>query len=119
MRLVIDGRTAARRALTLDFLPDGAMSACVEGEPPKRFSLRRRWIPDHPVPLDLRACRLWIEPVEANRFRVMDCVPFRVPGGVYAVCALLAVVSAIWLVPECLAVAIGLAVGCLSARTAP
>ena len=119
MRLVIDGRTAARRALTLDFLPDGAMSACVEGEPPKRFSLRRRWIPDHPVPLDLRACRLWIDPVEANRFRVMDRVPFRVPGGVYAACALLAVVSAIWLVPECLAVAIGLAVGCLSARTAP
>ena len=119
MRLVIDGRTAARRALTLDFLPDGEMCACVEGEPPKRFSLRRRWIPDHPVPLDLRACRLWIEPVEANRFRVMDRVPFRVPGGVYAVCALLAVVSAIWLVPECLAVAIGLAVGCLSARTAP
>ena len=119
MRLVIDGRTAARRALTLDFLPDGAMSVCVEGEAPKRFSLRRRWIPDHPVPLDLRACRLWIEPVEANRFRVMDRVPFRVPGGVYAVCALLAVVSAIWLVPECLAVAIGLAVGCLSARTAP
>ena len=119
MRLVIDGRTAARRALTLDFLPDGEMCACVEGEPPKRFSLRRRWIPDHPVPLDLRACRLWIEPVEANRFRVMDRVPFCVPGGVYAVCALLAVISAIWLVPECLAVAIGLAVGCLSARTAP
>ena len=119
MRLVIDGRTAARRALMLDFLPDGEMCACVEGEPPKRFSLRRRWIPDHPVPLDLRACRLWIEPVEANRFRVMDRVPFRVPGGVYAVCAFLAVVSAIWLVPECLAVAIGLAVGCLSARTAP
>ena len=119
MRLVIDGRTAARRALTLDFLPDGEMCACVEGEPPKRFSLRRRWIPDHPVPLDLRTCRLWIEPVEANRFRVMDRVPFRVPGGVYAVCALLAVVSAIWFVPECLAVAIGLAVGCLSARTAP
>ena len=119
MRLVIDGRTAARRALSLDFLPDGEMCACVEGKPPKRFSLRRRWIPDHPVPLDLRACRLWIEPVEANRFRVMDRVPFRVPGGVYAVCALLAVVSAIWLVPECLAVSIGLAVGCLSARTAP
>ena len=119
MRLVIDGRTAARRALTLDFLPDGAMCACVEGEPPKRFSLRRRWIPDHPVPLDLRACRLWIDPVEANRFRVMDRVPFRVPRGVYAGCALLAVISAIWLVPECLAVAIGLAVGCLSARTEP
>ena len=117
MRLVIDGRTAARRALTLDFLPDGEMCTCVEGEPPVRFSLRRRWIPDHSVPLDLRACRLWIEPVETNRFRVMDRVPFRVPGGIYALCALLAAVSAIWLVPECLAVAIGLAAGCLTSRT--
>ena len=117
MRLVIDGRTSARRALTLDFLPDGAMCACVEGETPVRFSLRRRWIPDHPVPLDLRACRLWIEPVEANRFRVMDRVPFRVPGGVYALCALLATAGAVWLAPECLAAAVGLAAGCLTVRT--
>ena len=117
MRLVIDGRTAARRALTLDFLPDGAMCACVEGETPVRFSLRRRWIPDHPVPLDLRACRLWIEPVEANRFRVMDRVPFRVPGGVYALCALLATAGAVWLAPECLAAAVGLATGCLTSRS--
>ena len=117
MRLVIDGRTTARRALTLDFLPDGAMCACVEGETPVRFSLRRRWIPDHPVPLDLRACRLWIEPVEANRFRVMDRVPFRVPGGVYALCALLATAGAVWLAPECLAAAVGLATGCLTSRS--
>ena len=98
MRLVIDGRTAARRALTLD-------------------SLRRRWIPDHPVPLDLRACRLWIEPVEANRFRVMDRIPFRVPPAVYALCALLATAGAVWLAPECLAAAVGLAAGCLTARS--
>ena len=117
MCLVIDGRTAERRALSLDFLPDGAMCACVEGEPPVRFSLRRRWIPDHPVPLDLRACRLWIEPVEANRFRVMDRVPFCVPWAVYAFCALLATAGTVWLVPECLAAAAGLATGCLSART--
>ena len=117
MRLVIDGRTTARRALTLDFLPDGAMCACVEGETPKRFSLRRRWIPDHPVPLDLRACRLWIEPVEANRFRVMDRVPFCVPWTVYAFCALLAAAGAVWLAPECFAAAAGLAAGCLTSRT--
>jgi hypothetical protein len=114
MRLVIDGRTAARRALTLDFLPDGAMSACVEGEEPKLFSLRRRWIPDHPVPLDLRACHLWIEPVDANRFRVMDSVPFSVPGAVYALCALVATAGVVCFSPECLALAIGLAVGCIT-----
>ena len=117
MRLVIDGRTASRRALSLDFLPDGAMCACVEGEKPVRFSLRRRWIPDHPVPLDLRACRLWIEPVEANRFRVMDRVPFRVPGSVYVFCALLATAGVVGLLPECLAASVGLAAGCLTART--
>ena len=117
MRLVIDGRTAERRTLSLDFLPDGAMCACVEGETPVRFSLRRRWIPDHPVPLDLRACRLWIEPVEANRFRVMDRVPFRVPGGVYALCALLATAGVVWLAPECFTISVGLAVGCLTSRT--
>ena len=117
MRLVIDGRTTARHALTLDFLPDGAMCACVDGEKPKRFSLRRRWIPDHPVPLDLRACRLWIEPVDANRFRVMDRVPFCVPWAVYALCALLATAGAVWLAPECFAVAVGLAAGCLTSRT--
>ncbi len=117
MRLVIDGRTPARRALTLDFLTDSEMCACVEGDEPVRFSLRRRWIPDHPVPLDLRACHLWIEPVDANRFRVMDCVPFRVPWAVYALCALLATAGTVWLVPECLAAAAGLAAGCLMART--
>ena len=117
MRLVIDGRTAARRALALDFLPDGQMCACVEGKQPVRFSLRRRWIPDHPVSLDLRACRLWIEPVDANRFRVMDCVPFCVPGAVYALCALVATVGVACFSPECLALAVGLTAGCLTART--
>lgn len=117
MRLVIDGRTAARCALTLDFQPDGQMCACVEGDAPVRFSLRRRWIPDHPVPMDLRSCRLWIEPVDANRFRVMDCVPFSVPGGVYALCALVATAGVACFSPECLALAIGLAAGCLTSRT--
>jgi len=117
MRLVIDGRTAAKKALALDFLPNGKMSVSVEGEESKNFSLRRRWIPDHPVPLDLRSCRLWIEPVDANRFRVMDHVPFRVPPAVWAACALVATAGAAWLAPECIASAAGLAAGCLTART--
>ena len=91
MRLVIDGRTTAHRALTR--------------------------IPDHPVPLDLRSCRLWIEPVDANRFRVMDSVPFCVPGTVYALCALVATAGVVFFSPECLALAIGLAAGCFTSRT--
>lgn len=117
MRLVVDGRTAAKKTLVLDFLPNGKMSVSVEGEESKDFSLRRRWIPDHPVPLDLRACRLWIEPVDANRFRVMDRVPFRVPAAAWALCALVAAVGVVWLLPECISFAAGLAAGCISSRT--
>ena len=117
MSLVIDGRTADRRAISLDFTPDGSMSVMVEGEDSKKFGLRSRWIPDHPVPLKLRSCRLWIEPVDANRFRVMDALPFMVPLTIYAMCSLLAAIGVICVLPECVASAVGLAVGCVSAQT--
>lgn len=116
MKVAIDGRTDRKCAISLDFLPDGDMCATVEGSPPKRFSLRRRWIPDHQVPLDLRSCRLWIDPVDANRFRVMDRMPFRVPPGVYMLCSLIATLGVVRVQPECIAFAAGLAAGCLSAR---
>ena len=87
------------------------------GAPPKRFGLRRRWIPDHPVPLDLRSCRLWIDPVDANRFRVMDRMPFRAPSGIYMLCTLIATFGLAYAQPECLAFATGLASGCLAAQT--
>ncbi len=116
MSLIIDGRTADRRAIALDFLQDGSMRIDVEGDSPKRLNLRRRWIPDHDVPLDLRSCRLWIEPVDANRFRVMDALPFRVNPAIYVLCSLLATVGVVCLSPECLAVAVGLASGCCAMR---
>lgn len=115
MRLAVDGRTRDRRALSLDFLPDGKMSVSVDGVGRYVFDLRRRWIPDHPVPLDLRRRRLYIDPVENNRFRVMDGIPFHVPAAVYACCSVLATVGVVWVVPECLAVACGCALGCITA----
>ena len=117
MGVVIDGRTADRRAISLDFTPDGFMCVTVEGEEPKKFGLRNRWIPDHPVPLNLSSCRLWIEPVDANRFRVMDALPFRVPPAIYAMCSLLAAIGVVCVLPECIAGAVGLAAGCVSAQT--
>ena len=117
MSVVIDGRTTPRRSLSLDFTPDGSMCVTVEGDAPKRFSLRGRWIPDHPVPLDLRSCRLWIEPVDANRFRVMDAMPFRVQPAIYVLCSLLATLGVVYVLPECIAFAVGLASGCVSAQT--
>ena len=117
MSVVIDGCTAESRSISLDFTPDGSMCVTVEGDEPKKFGLRRRWIPDHPVPLMLRSCRLWIEPVDSNRFRVMDALPFRVPPTIYAMCSLLAAIGVACVLPECIASAVGLAVGCLSAQT--
>ena len=118
MSLVIDGRTADRRAITLDFTPDGSMCVTVEGDEPKKFGLRSRWIPDHPVPLKLRSCRLWIEPVDANRFRVMSSVPWAAPPWLYVACSLLATAGAIVVSPECVVVAIGLTLGlCLAGRS--
>ena len=41
----------------------------------------------------------------------------RAAGSVPALCALLATAGAVWLAPECLALAVGLAAGCLTACT--
>ena len=117
MKVVIDGHSADRRAISLDFTPDGSMCVTVEGDEPKKFGFRSRWIPDHPVPLNLRSCRLWIEPVDANRFRVMDSLPFLVSPAIYAMCSLLAAIGVICVLPECVASAVGLAAGCVSAQT--
>ena len=115
MRLAIHGRTRERRTLSLDFQSDGKMSVSVEGGGQHAFDLRHRWIPDHPVPLDLRRQCLYIDPVEQNRFRVMDAIPCSVPPAVYGLCSILATVGVVWVVPECLGLACGLAIGCFTA----
>ena len=121
MRLAIEAANAAGRAVTLDFTPEGEIVVSVEGHRPKKMDLRRRWIPEHPVPLVLwsrqrrRKARLYVEPVDANRFRVMSAVPHPAPAGLYVACSLLAAAGAILVSPECVAVALGLALGlCLS-----
>lgn len=111
MRLVFDGRNTAQRRIELDFPADRTMRVTVEGRRAKTFSLRSRWIADHPVPLDLCRAVLYVEPVEANRFRVMTQIPFAVPLGVYVTCSLAATVGLVFLVPELVAVAVGVPVG--------
>lgn len=112
MRIVFDGRTAQKHALALDVGADRALRISMDGGRPHRLDLRARWIADHPVPLDLRRAVLYVEPVEANRFRVMTRVPFSVPPFVYVVCSLVATLGVVRLSPELLAVALGLATGC-------
>ena len=121
MRLVVEAANAGDRAISLDFTPEGEMVVSVEGHRSKKMDLRRRWIPEHPVPLVLwarrqrRKVRLYIDPVDANRFRVMSAVPCRASAGLYVACSLLATAGAILAAPECVAVALGFTLGlCLS-----
>ena len=111
MRVAFDGRTREGRALALDLDPDGALRVSVDGRRPRRVDLRGRWIADHPVPLSLKRARLYIEPVDANRFRVMSSIPFVPPPVFYVFCSLVATVGVVVLVPELVVLPLGLAVG--------
>ena len=117
MRLSIETTNSSGHTVMLDFTPMGEMVVSVEGYRPKKMNLRHRWIPEHPVPLVLwsrrqrRKVRLYIDPVDGNRFRVMSSLPQAVPAGLYVACSLAATVGAIFVSPECMAVAVGLALG--------
>lgn len=122
MRLTVEAANAGDRSISLDFTPEGEMVVSVEGHRSKKMDLRRRWIPEHPVPLVLwsrkrrRKVRLYVDPADANRFRVMSSVPLPAPSWLYVACSLLATFGAIVVSPECVVVALGLTLGlCLSA----
>lgn len=111
MRLVFDGRNAQNKEISLDVTSARTLSVRVAGHRAKTVDLRARWIADHPVPLDLRRAVLYIEPVDANRFRVMSVPPFAPPAAVYVACSLVATLGLVFLVPELVAPALGLPLG--------
>jgi len=111
MRVAFDGRNAENRAVALDLDADGALRVSVEGRRPKRIDLRGRWIADHPVPLTLRRRVLYIDPVDANRFRVALGIPFRLQTGIGLCASLTATLGLVFFVPELLSAAAGMAVG--------
>lgn len=111
MRVVFDGRNSRNRAISLDVEADRALRVSVEGHRPRRVDLRGRWIPDHPVPLPLKKAVLFVEPVDANRFRVMTSIPFSIPMVVYVACSLLATLGLVFVLPELLAAAVGTTLG--------
>ncbi len=115
MRIVVDGRNERNLAIALDLLPDRRMRVQVEGRRPKLFNLRSRWIADHPVPLDLRHAVCYVEPVDANRFRVMSAPPFGLPVWLYVLCSLVATVGLVLFIPELVAVAAGIPLGTVGA----
>ena len=84
--------------VTLDFDPkDGDPVISVDGNA-RKFDMRRRWLPEHPVPLEFGHCPvvLLIDPIDGNRFRVFSSSRMHLPRCIYAllaVCATLAVVT--------------------------
>ena len=108
MRLIVESSVPA----AIDFDPsDGNPVAKVRGDAAK-LDIRHRWIPEHPVPLELgsesgkpRRTVLLIDPVDGNRFRVRSrCCP-AVPRGMYAAFAVVATVTVISLHPVAIAAA--------------
>lgn len=117
MRIVFDGRNGQNRAILLDVESDRTLRVGVEGRRPRRVDLRGRWIADHPVPISLGRAEFYIEPVDANRFRVMTSIPFSVPPVLYVLCSLIATWGLVRLSPEILASVIGFAIGCALSET--
>ena len=69
MRLVVE----APRGVAMDIDREGRLVFRVPGRRPAPLDVRRRWIADHSVPLDLGGRTvLMVKPVDANRFRVAE-----------------------------------------------
>ena len=87
-------RFVAPPGVALDLERDGRLSISIAGNRPHRFDLRNRWIADHPVPLELNGAVLYVDPVDANRFRVTDR-PEEAPGAAAYACLSLAAAVAL------------------------
>ncbi len=75
MRLTIE----APRGTEMDIDREGRLVFRVPGRRPAPLDIRRRWIAEHPVPLDLGGgAVLLITPVDANRFRVSEPILRRI-----------------------------------------
>lgn len=107
MRLIVESTVPA----SLDFNPkDGNPVVSVCGVKCK-FDIRRRWIPEHSVPLEFgsRPAVLLVDPVEGNRFRVRSGRRIVLPGWAYAVFAALATLTAVTLHPAAIVLTIAVA----------
>jgi hypothetical protein len=114
MRLVIESTVQA----SLDFEPkDGNPAVSVCGER-CRFDIRRRWIPEHPVPLEFsrQPLTLLIDPVEGNRFRVRSGREIVLPGWAYALFAASAAIAVMTLHPASIAVTLAIVAAMLFCR---
>ena len=95
----------------LDFTADGKMRLTVAERKEQIFGLRSRWIAEHLVPLVLNRAVLYIEPVEAGRFRVFLAPPRSLPTWLLVLDCICATVGVITLSPELMATAIAITIG--------
>ena len=115
MRLMIESSVPA----ILDFDPSDGDPVVSVGGRTQKFCLRHRWLPEHPVPLELgpvpqsvkRCVVLLIDPIDGNRFRVRSRRVLRVPRSFYALFAVVAVTTVITLHPLALIVSVLLLIG--------
>ena len=126
MRLAIESTVP----VVLDFDPSDGDPVVMVGGISKKFSVRHRWIPEHPVPLRLgpsgenrrwrflpfrSCCRtvLLIDPVEGNRFKVQASREIRALDWFPVLFMASALVAVLTLHPVAIAVAAVLFLGCL------
>ena len=103
MRLVVESTVPA----SLDIDPKDGCMVALAGDGKKRFQIRGRWIPEHPVPLDFgpdasgkrRRTVLLIDPAENNRFHVRSSRTVGLTAWFYGSLAVVAVVAVVTLNP--------------------
>ena len=127
MRLVINASNSADREISLDWERTRQISVCVEGEDVHLLDLRNRWIPDHPVPLSLRPRSfllrrkgvrvLYIDPVDANRFRVSTSPTLGLSPVILWCSMVVGTLALVFVVPELLALSVGISTGCFLAAS--
>ncbi len=116
MRVTIFAQNEHGYPISMDSDLNGCWVIRVGNQCPYPLNLRRRWIADHPLPYILTEKKkqiLYIEPVDKNRFRVMEQIPFKIPIPLYAIFSLIAAMGFVWVVPEAFAIAIGGSLGCI------
>lgn len=107
MRLIVESTVPA----SLDLDPkDGNPVVSVCGEKCS-FDIRRRWIPEHPVPLEFgkKPTSLLIDPVDGNRFRVRSGRRIVLPGRAYAIFAASATLTVLTLHPVAIVLTLAIA----------
>ena len=107
MRLIVESTVPA----SLDFNPkDGNPVVSVCGEKCS-FDIRRRWIPEHPVPLEFgkKPTSLLIDPVDGNRFRVRSGHRIVLPGWAYAIFTASATLTVLTLHPVAIVLTLAIA----------